>query len=425
MNKQPTVVLFVLDTVRRDRVSAYGYDRETTPAFDEFAKKGTLFEDAVSQSSWSVPSHASLFTGEYPTTHGATTVRPVLRATNPLPARLATTGYETYAVCPNVYIRPATGFGTGFDEFYTGRRMSVPESVIQYTGSAVNRITATPAIRRPLERAFNWWQFRGPKTGTTSPPTYGLLERVESIVENASEPFFLFVNLPHSHLPRSPAPEYRDKFVDDGLPVDAVSRNGWQHTHAGQGMSSGERAAMSQLYDADVRTADDRLRDLLGCLNDRGVTDDALVIVTADHGEHLGENGLVGHQHSVFDPVVSVPLAVDFPSNAPERITGQVETRRIYQTILDTAGVAPYPDRSLLSTNPDETARGSYSSPMLDLSKLLQDKSIEYGAEFLGEPLTFRRKHGKKLLCFDGDCWEVPGSDSDSRCLSPTTRIAR
>lgn len=407
MSQPPNVVLIVLDTVRRDRVSAYGYDRETTPAFDAFAEGATLFSDAVSQSSWSIPSHASLLTGEYPSDHGATTVRPVLRTNESLPVRLRHGGYETYAFSPNVYVRPATGFGTGFDEFHSGR-VEPPEWCVSRLAPILNRTTSAPRMRRPMERLFNRWLLRGRATGTVPPRTHGVAEAVESVLETATEPVFLFVNLPHAHLPRSPAPRHRDRFVDEHLPVDAVVTNERSHNLGKYTMDNDAMRAMSDLYDADLRTLDDHFQDVLDALDRSGVRDNALVIVTADHGEHLGERGLVGHQHSVFDPVVRVPLAIDVPDGGPDTVESQVETRRIYHTALEVAGVESHPERTLASGVADETAQGSFHSPMLDMFALLREGRIEYDRRLLGEPLRFERTREQKLVSFDDEEWEPP-----------------
>jgi arylsulfatase A-like enzyme len=117
MMSRPNVIFVLLDTVRADRGSALGYDRETTPNFDAFADDATLFTDAVAQAPWSVPSHASLFTGKYPEEHEATITSPILSGEQTLAAVLSANGYETHAVSQNDYGRPATGFANGFDSY--------------------------------------------------------------------------------------------------------------------------------------------------------------------------------------------------------------------------------------------------------------------------------------------------------------------
>ena len=415
MAARPNVVLVVLDTVRRDRVSAYGYERHTTPAFDAFASRGTLFEDPVSQASWSVPAHASLFTGLYPTAHGATTVRPVLQARQPLAVVLSEAGYETYAVSPNEYVRPITGFSRGFDEFWTGSPLAGLESTTSAVGPILKRFTSNHHIRRPLERGFNWARRLGNETGTTSPAEYGLRERVEQILAQASDPFFLFVNLPHAHLPRSPDPGHREALVESQLPTESVVVNERAHVFGEHRMGPEAMRAMRQLYDADLRTVDDRLRDVLAMLSCSGALDDALVILVADHGEHLGEFGLVGHQHSVFEPVVSVPLAIQFPDGGPATVDEQVETRRVYHTILDVAGVRNFSALSLASGQGDAVTRGSFHSPMVDIPALLRDGTVAYDRTLLGEALSFERTDGRKTVSFGDERWEfsLPESETD------------
>ena len=419
---RPNVVLLVLDTARRDRVSAYGYDRETTPHFDQFAADATLYTDPVTQAPWSVPAHASLFTGQYPREHGASTVQPIFDAEAPLPERLAAAGYETYGVSANKYVRPATGFARGFDEFYgpepgsgfgagdwlPGNPAAGLSRVASRLGSHLARVTGT-RLRKPLEAAFNAVHRRkrpiSPQAARAAESEDWLLARTGSVLARAGEPYFLFVNLTDVHLPRSPAPATLDRLVEDDLRETPVIPT--ERAHAlRDGLPDRERRAIGQLYDADLRTADARLGALLELI------DDALVIVVSDHGEHLGEFGLLGHQYSVFDPVVSVPLAVSFPTDGPsrDRVEDQVEIRRLYHTILDAAGVASFPDRSLASGVGDPCARGSFTSPMVDIERLLRTGTFVYAREHMGRRLSFRRdgptetkrvRYGDRAWSFD------------------------
>ncbi|MFT4946279.1 MAG: arylsulfatase A-like enzyme, partial [Natronomonas sp.] len=139
---RPNVIFVLLDTLRADRVSALGYDRETTPNFDAFADDATLFTDAVAQAPWSIPSHASLFTGKYPEEHGATITSPILSGERTLAERLSENGYETYAVSPNDYVRPATGFARGFDSYETGS-LTEPAVTADLLARPVNWFTST------------------------------------------------------------------------------------------------------------------------------------------------------------------------------------------------------------------------------------------------------------------------------------------
>jgi arylsulfatase A-like enzyme len=402
MGRRPNVILVVLDTVRSDRV--YGYDRETMPNLERFAADATTFTDAVAPASWSVPAHASLLTGTYPATHGATTLRPVFRAEPTLPGLLAEAGYATLAVSPNQYVRPELGFARGFDEFDQLPGPTAPQPLVDLLGPALNRFTSSPA-RHPPERLLNAVRARrGTTTSPPSPAEHGLVDRVDELVRAASRPFFCLVNLFDAHLPRSPAPEHVDRFVDDALADAPVVTNERAHTF-GSGMDERGFERMSQLYDADLRTLDDHLGALLGTLSTAGVLEESLVVLVSDHGEHLGEFGLVGHQQSVFEGVVSVPLAVRFPDGGPDTVTDQVETRRIFHTILDAAGVAAYPEQSLASGRGDEVARGAFYTPMVDIPALVWRDEVRFDRRLLGETLSFARTDDHKLVRFDGAEW--------------------
>jgi len=420
METPPNVVCLVLDTVRADRVSAYGYDRETTPAFDAFAERATTFTDAVAQGSWSIPSHASIFTGRYPADHGATMVAPILQDGPTFPELLSAAGYETYAVSPNEYVRPATGFARGFDAFETLGPVTEPAATADAVAPLANWVASTAPVRQPLERLFTAARERGgTATEAAPPPADGLVDQVETYLDRADPPFFLFANLIDPHLPRSPAPEHEAAFVDDDLADAPLVTNERAHTVGDRELGPRAMRRLSQLYDADVRTLDDRLAAVLDALSAAGVRDDALVIAFADHGEHLGEFGLVGHQHSVFDSVVSVPLAIDFPEGGPDRVDEQVELRRLYHTILDETGLDSFPERSLASGTGDETARGAFYTPMLDLEALIWDGRVRYDPDLLGKPLSFVRDCETKLVRFDGAEWlfDLPEREPTSLSL--------
>jgi hypothetical protein len=263
-------------------------------------------------------------------------------------------------------------------------------------------------------------RFTNSKNGDPAPPSAdGLAEQAGRYLDRAGSPFFLFVNLIDPHLPRSPAPEHEAAFVEDNLADAPIVTNERTHTVGDADLGPRAMRRLRQLYDADLRTMDDRLDAVLDALSAAGVRDDALVAVFSDHGEHLGEFGLVGHQHSVFDSVVSVPLAVDFPDGGPDRVDEQVELRRLYHTILDETGLDSFPERSLASGLGDDTARGAFYTPMLDLEALLWEGTARYEPDLLGESLSFVRDGDTKLVRFDGAEWlfDLPEREPTSLSL--------
>lgn len=411
----PNVILLVIDTVRADRVSSYGYERETTPNFDAFASHATVYTDAVSQAAWSIPSHASLLTGRYPSEHGATSVGPIFQYSPTLPELLQEAGYETYAISPNEYVRPSTGFGRGFDEFYTCAGMPVPPTLAALYAPVVNWGTRTPSIRLPIEQWLNDRRAGHPwHTGNDHTYEDDVVAHITDVVERAKAPYFLLANVIDAHLPRSPRQTHYDRFVDPALEDVQVVPNERAHTF-GRRMSERAIEKMAQLYDANLRTMDEKLGEVLAVLADSGALDESLVVIVSDHGENLGEFGFIGHQFSLFDSVVSVPLAISHPEDGPRAIQQQVETRRVFHTILDEAGVHSYPDQSLRSDQPDELARGEFLSPMLDVGALLETGTVRYDPGLAGKRLAFRRTGSRKELRFDGRRWEFPVPEWEER----------
>jgi len=272
---------------------------------------------------------------------------------------------------------------------------------------------------------FNTVRERDDPTADPDQPTDdGVIEAVAATLETAREPFFCFVNLIDAHLPRSPNPEYRSAFVDPALADVPVVTNERAQTIGDQEMSARAFRKMSQLYDADLRTLDDLLDTLLGLFRQFDVLEDSLVVLVSDHGEHLGEFSLAGHQFSVFDPVVSVPLAIQFPDGGPATVDEQVEIRRLFETVLDETGVQEYPKRSLASGHGDERARGSYHSPMVDIDQLLWEGAVRYDRSLLGEPLSFVRTATKKRISFDTSEWlfELPEQENEQLSIQSRTQ---
>ncbi len=395
MTAHPNVVFIVGDTLRRDRVSCYGYERDVTPHLDQFAEEATVYTDAVAQAPWSIPSHASMFTGEYPHEHGATTISPVLQCKETLAAVLSHSGYRTCGVSKNEYIRPVPGFAHGFDEFHP-TRIDLPDWAVRLISTGINTICASPRLRRPVEAGFNIARRVG---GTGGPLDRTPLEPVESFLQHKTEPFFLFLNLVDIHLPRSPDERYREQFVDDRLSDVTVPTDERTYNFQTEQMTSRQREKMSQLYDADVATMDARFGRVLTMLREHGVFDDTMIVFVSDHGEHLGEFGRIGHQHSVYDSVVAVPMVIKYPGQSTTRtIENQVETRRLFHTILDTAGVRPYPTESLETVDTSTPSYGEFFTPMLDLPKLERDNQAVYNSDLLGQTLSFVRHDGYKLI---------------------------
>ena len=321
LNDEPNVILIVLDTLRRDATGlAEGriHDWPTlpgglTPNLDRFAADSATFTRAYSAAPWTVPAHASIFTGRIPSSHGCVARRPRLGDVGPTLAELlGAAGYATAAFFSNPWLSDrATGLLRGFE--------TRVESPIGDLGSLTSP--------------------RGDQGGGAT------LEHVESWLNDRdpARPFFLFVNFLEAHLPYDPPPGIRAMFSPP-LAAGARVPIEWAHEFNAGLLPPDELdwTAVHSLYAGDVRAADELLGRLLALLEERGVLADAAVFVTSDHGENLGDHGLVEHQYSVHESLLAVPLVARLPGGAlpPGRNDAPVMTTDVFATVVELAGLA-------------------------------------------------------------------------------------
>jgi len=311
--EHPNVVLVVIDTLRADRLTPYGYGRPTSPQLARLAERGQVFEQAYATSSWTWPSTASILTGLQPQQHGVTGATSCFLAHElaSLPEALQELGYRTAGWSGNPLISPRRGYGQGFD------RLVVEEA--NFRKSALFE-----------QEAFDW------------------------LDEHAGERFFLYLHLTDPHHPLTPSADARRELAAE-VPeefstrsfeeFDKALREGRGHTESGERVT--ERVAppadqqhLSDLYDACVRTADETLGRLLDRLEALGVDESTIVVVTADHGEELFDHGLLAHGHSLHGELVRVPLVVAGPGVASGRVRTPVSNRHLAPSLAARVGAA-------------------------------------------------------------------------------------
>jgi arylsulfatase A-like enzyme len=297
---RPDVVLIVLDTVRADHLTPYGYARETTPQLAAFARDAVVYRNAIAPDTWTASSHASLFTGLMPSTHGVRYVGAehsesgvhALAADVPVLAeRLREAGWKTAAFVGNDgFLDPVFGLARGFERYQ--RKDMLP---------AANLVsTVVPWLKRREGR-----------------------------------PVFLFLNVMDAHEPYAAPPPYDRMFPGrgDGLPAKPVP---------GQTPDAATTAHWISQYDGELRYVDDRLAELFAALRETGRYDGALVVVTADHGELFGEHGRWGHGGAPVRELVHVPLIVKYPGNARRGVEARpVSLADVPATILSVLGLPP------------------------------------------------------------------------------------
>ena len=325
----PDVVLIVLDTVRAQNVSAYGYERPTTPTIEALAKEGALFLEATSPSTWSLPSHASLFTGLFPSGHGAHREHQVLDDGPPtLGEELAAAGYETLCFTANAWISDGLGLTRGFswqDESWrdgeVGRSFTFIFRLLDRLGfDAYDKGGALVTSR------FESWVRARPKG---SPPAFVFLNFIEA--------HFPYHQLPDEFLHRfttRPRRELRD-----------ISMKLMASQFGGAPLDPAEFYDPARdMYDGGILYTDLLLGRIVDALRERGSLDQTILVVLGDHGELLGErDGFFGHGASLYEEVIHVPLLLRYPTRVPAgaRVAEPVSTVGVYATILELAGLEP------------------------------------------------------------------------------------
>jgi arylsulfatase A-like enzyme len=387
---RPDIVLLVLDTQRRDRLSCYGHTQPTTPHLDRLAADATRFNAAFSTAQWTIPSHASMFTGLYPAAHTTQQSFSVLPPSIPtLAERLRDSGYFTAAFCNNPLVGVVNnGLRRGFYSFlnYSGLLTSHPNQAgarrnivdryrqfFKRTVSALLTRIQDSFARSELLLAISFtplmvplWQtalsFKGNTARSLGDAARMLIDRRGL---EQGQPAFAFINLMGTHTPYQAHPRYLERFAPHVLHNVNARRFirrfnndifGWLSPLAGE-IDAERKAALDGVYNAETAAQDDLVGTFIERLRGSGRLDKTLFIVCADHGEHLGEKQFMGHNYTAYNELVHVPLIVRDPlGEVPYASINEqvVSTRRIFHTVLASAGLADDHERALtLASNSD------------------------------------------------------------------------
>lgn len=289
---RPNVILISVDTLRADHIHGYGYGRETTPALDELMRKGTSFSNAISQSPWTLPSHASLFTSLYPHTHGVTDNLLALDEKVPtLTTMLKREGYKIagFSTSPNLSARH--GFIKGFDVY------------------------ACEEVRAPIvcDRALKW------------------------LASIGRENFFLFLHFYDVHTDYEPLPHYLSMFETSyNGNVDGKGSTLYRVRDGELSISEADVRHLIALYDAEIRQFDNTIGMFFQILEERDMLSKTIVIVTSDHGEEFAEHGGVLHGRTLYDELLRIPFIMAGPGIPAGKIRKeQVQLIDVMPTILD------------------------------------------------------------------------------------------
>ena len=361
----PSILLITIDTLRADAVSAYGDVEATTPTFDTLAAAGHLYTRAYAPSPWTLPSHASLFTGMTIDGHGVGLQGRVTlpQAAQTLAERLRDAGYETAGFSENALISQTFGFDQGFDHF------------------AVHTVAEQFASRKKL-----------------------VIDVVDEVARwlgkrDSQRPFFAFINLYDPHEP------YKIRSENPFLPESATTADAnrikaggrTSHLICDRLPSEGQLEILQGLYLGEVAAADRKLKDILDVIEAHSVSD-LITVVTSDHGEHFGEHRLLDHEFSVREEVLRVPLLVHRHDMEAATIGRPVEIRDITRSLLRWGGA----DATGISAEGLERATEDAGQSPESLFALYSDTRMRFPSS-LDADTAQRVQDFKRQGCKEGD----------------------
>jgi arylsulfatase A-like enzyme len=347
----------LMDTTRADHLSLYGYHRRTSPHLEAIAREGAWYENAIAAAPWTFPSHMSLFTGTYPSRHRMT--RSQLRldpSLTTLMGFLRGQGYGIYGVSSNYWLSRASRFNRDFDAFHQSWQLVQAEA------------------DRSWKRQRDW-----PGTPQDEPPSEGWRERIAPLANSlyfqvtrrlrdhamydagawrvnrvvgrwaqewrkSERPFFAFVHYMEPHLRYQPPGRFHAMHLSQGVTrrrLNRINQNSWRYVVGRSRMTAEDFDILGGLYDGELSYTDYRIGQIYTLLRDHDLLDSTLLVITSDHGENIGDHGLMGHQYCVYDSLVRVPLVVRYPARIQPNthVTSQVQLVDLFPTVLKTLEV--------------------------------------------------------------------------------------
>jgi arylsulfatase A-like enzyme len=362
--RKPNIILLLLDSVRAKDCGIYGYELPTTPGLEYLGERGVVYEQNISPAMWTMPSVASLMTGTYPDTHRFEQLG------KPFPERLMTlaealreTGYATLGLATDIPFFEFAGVGRGFQEMhssdmlpslahrvlrgvrtYIGMRRSrqAPRNAQRSDPAAVGIDRAIVRKMLPTSRTGDWMRWVGSLWYDK-----GASKLLDRALESArrldrDQPFFMYLHIGESHGPYRPPARYRRKY----RPKDLKHINGWTINQEPVSYYAGDRPVsedefrfLRAMYDGEIEYQDRLLMDFYRRLEAAGLAENTMFAVFADHGDNIGEKGLVRHSFCLYDTLVHVPLVVVYPGGEARRESRVVQTLDLPRTVADLAGV--------------------------------------------------------------------------------------
>jgi arylsulfatase A-like enzyme len=423
---RPNILFLVLDAVRVDHASTYGHERETTPTMSALADDGVRYDHAFSPSIWTPTVHGAIFTGKYPShagIYGNSLGIPDELET--IPETLKRNGYRTFAASAGAHIRAGRGYARGVEDYVETRRIAPDIGFLK-------KVLGDRSFAKQVAFSLT----RGPDDKTRY--KYDRLKRFIDTAIGDDDPFFGFINAKTAHHPLNPPRPYKEMFCEgfsrtrweflerilsalgretQQLPDQEIDKLRQVSNTSGDGILAGEVemtddewAVIEAWYDGAIRYLDDLVGELVTFLENRGIYDDTLIVLTSDHGDNFGDHGgLVSHNFCLYDTLTHIPLVIkpaetaERQSPGGKRIQNQVSLLDLHPTFLQAAG-APVPDYELSESLLDFEERQYHQYTFAEYAgfdgpiKRLNRKYPAFDANRLARPLQSIRGDEYKLI---------------------------
>ncbi len=309
-SKKPNVIFLMLDTLRADHLGVYGYERNTSPNIDQFAKENLFFKNAITAVPWTPPSVAGMWSGLYPKSHNfmppnsreeaTTNVSKLSESVLTLPEILKAQGYQTHAISTNPWITDTFGFNQGYDKFeYLEREQA---DVLTESGiKAIEQMTSK------------------------------------------EDPFFLYLHYLDPHEPYTPPDKYARVFKG---PLKANDYDAEMQRKIG-------------LYDGEIAFMDEWLGKFFAYLKEKKLYEDSIIVIVGDHGEQFMEHGNISHGNELFNPELHIPMIIKTGKNIQQRVVDYaVSNIDLFPTILELVGLTPPANYQSVSLLKDANSQG-------------------------------------------------------------------
>jgi arylsulfatase A-like enzyme len=376
----PNVILITLDTLRADHLSTYGYEFTTSPYLDALAEESVVFENGISPSSWTIPAHASLFTGKYPSNHNANRLHYMLdKEEVTLAELLKDKGFITAGFIAGPFCQAKYGFGQGFmtykdrldffeydhsfnklsirnlgsiifkglfdkfrpkakdvDKTIKSKETAVEQKDIKEESDEtedgfISSITKVCFKMLKAAHSFDKILFRIDNELTSEQVNEDVFEWLD---KNKDQRFFMFINYFDVHSPYLLGEEHREKFTNGTMTRDDMAAVAYMKRYE-TNISEEILNNIIGAYDTEIYYLDINLQKLFDKLDELEIKEDTVIIITSDHGEEFFDHGDFGHAHTVYEEVIHVPLIIHYPKEfEPKRIEKRVGTTNIFSTIL-------------------------------------------------------------------------------------------